>query len=76
MPTYDGRLLYFRFYDPTVLEDYFDRLIFTLKARNVLGRRVNRLQLDLPKGHHVVRYAPTMEFAKITPAKSSLIGLR
>lgn len=25
--------------------------------------------ISLPKGHHVVHYAPTMEFAKITPAK-------
>ncbi|SSZ30080.1 Uncharacterised protein [Aggregatibacter aphrophilus] len=37
MPTYDGRLLYFRFYDPTVLEDYFDRLMYYPKKLQRFG---------------------------------------
>lgn len=69
MPTYDGRLLYFRFYDPTVLEDYFDRLIYYPKKVATFWRGGLIDSISLPKGHHVVHYAPTIDFAKITPAK-------
>ncbi len=66
---YDGRLLYFRFYDPTVLEDYFDRLMYYPKKLATFWGGGLIDSISLPKGHHVVHYAPTMEFAKITPAK-------
>ena len=67
MPTYDGRLLYFRFYDPTVLEDYFDRLIYYPKKLATFWGQGLIDSFILPKGNDVVHYIPTIDLAKITP---------
>ena len=69
MPTYDGRLLYFRFYDPTVLEDYFDRLMYYPKKLATFWGQGLIDSFILPKGNDVVHYIPTIDLAKITPAK-------
>ncbi|WGE69793.1 DUF4123 domain-containing protein [Actinobacillus equuli subsp. haemolyticus] len=71
MPTYDERLLYFRFYDPLVLEQYFDRLMYyPRKLATFWGGGLIEAFI-LPKGENVVCYTPDthIDFAQIKPAK-------
>ena len=69
MPTYDGRLLYFRFYDPTVLEDYFDRLMYYPKKVATFwgGGLINAF--IMPKGKNVIYYTSNIDFSQIESSK-------
>ena len=69
MPTYDGRLLYFRFYDPTVLEDYFDRLMYYPKKIATFwgGGLINAF--IMPKGKNVICYTSNIDFSQIESSK-------
>lgn len=72
MPTYDGRLLYFRFYDPTVLEDYFDRLMYYPKKVATFwgGGLINAF--IMPKGKNVICYTSNIDFSQIESSKKQL----
>ena len=76
MPTYDGRLLYFRFYDPTVLEDYFDRLMYYPKKIATFwgGGLINAF--IMPKGKNVICYTSNIDFSQIESSKKHLISLK
>lgn len=69
MPTYDDRLLYFRFYDPTVLEDYFDRLMYYPKKIATFwgGGLINAF--IMPKGKNVICYTSNIDFSQIESSK-------
>ncbi|WP_308005466.1 DUF4123 domain-containing protein [uncultured Haemophilus sp.] len=69
MPTYDGRLLYFRFYDPTVLEDYFNRLMYYPKKLATFwgGGLINAF--IMPKGKNVICYTSNIDFSQIESSK-------
>ena len=69
MPTYDDRLLYFRFYDPIVLEQYFDRLIYYPKKLATFWGQGLIDSFILPKGKNVLCYTPTIEFSHVELAK-------
>ncbi|WP_373767016.1 DUF4123 domain-containing protein [Glaesserella sp.] len=69
LPTYDERQLYFRFYDPRVLEDYLDRLLcYPKKLAAFWGGRLIE-SIMLPKGDYFVHYAPNTDLSAVTPAK-------
>ncbi|OOF69812.1 DUF4123 domain-containing protein [Rodentibacter caecimuris] len=69
MNTYDGRLLYFRFYDPIVLEDYFDFLQhYPTKLSTFWGKGLID-SFILPKQQNAVCYMPNIDFSQIEPAK-------
>ncbi|TCP91181.1 uncharacterized protein DUF4123 [Cricetibacter osteomyelitidis] len=69
MPTYDERLLYFRFYDPSVLETYLDRLTYYPKKLSTFFGGGLIESIALPKGDYFVHYAPCIDFAEIALAK-------
>jgi len=62
-------LLYFRFYDPTVLEDYFDRLMYYPKKVATFwgGRLINAF--IMPKGKNVICYTSNIGFSQIESSK-------
>ncbi|MBN6069962.1 DUF4123 domain-containing protein [Aggregatibacter actinomycetemcomitans] len=72
MNTYDDRLLYFRFYDPLVLENYFDflqhypRKLSTFWGNGLIDKFI------LPKKQNAICYTPNVDFSKIKPAKKLL----
>lgn len=69
MPTYDDRLLYFRFYDPMVLEQYFDRLMYYPKKLATFWGQGLIDSFILPKGKNVLCYTSTIEFSDVELAK-------
>ena len=69
LPTYDERQLYFRFYDPRVLEDYLDRLLcYPKKLAAFFGGSLIE-SIVLPKGDYFVHYAPNTDLSAVPPAK-------
>ncbi|AFI87159.2 signal peptide protein [Aggregatibacter actinomycetemcomitans serotype d str. SA3033] len=69
MKTYDGHLLYFRFYNPIVLEQYFDRLMYYPKKLATFWGTGLIDSFILPKGENVLCYTPNVDFSQVTPAK-------
>lgn len=69
MPTYDDRLLYFRFYDPIVLEQYFDRLIYYPKKLATFWGQGLIDSFILPKGKNVICYTSNIDFSQIESSK-------
>ncbi|OOF62125.1 DUF4123 domain-containing protein, partial [Rodentibacter sp. Ppn85] len=69
MNTYDDRLLYFRFYDPIVLEDYFDFLQHYPRKLSTFWGNGLIDSFILPKQQNAVSYVPNVDFSKIEPAK-------
>ncbi|MFZ7343524.1 DUF4123 domain-containing protein [Avibacterium volantium] len=69
MNTYDDRLLYFRYYDPRVLEEYFDFLQhYPRKLATFWGNGLIDTFI-LPKRKSAISYTPNIDFSKIEPAK-------
>lgn len=69
MNTYDDNLLYFRFYDPVVLEEYFDFLQhYPRKLSTFWGKGLIN-EFILPKQENAVSYVPNIDFSQIEPAK-------
>lgn len=69
MNTYDERLLYFRFYDPIVLEEYFDFLQhYPRKLSTFWGKGLIE-SFILPKKQNAVCYTPNVDFSEIEPAR-------
>lgn len=69
MDTYDERLLYFRFYDPLVLENYFDFLQYHPKKLSTFWGHGLIESFLLPKKENVIYYQPNVDFLQIDPAK-------
>ncbi len=69
LPTYDKRQLYFRFYDPRVLEAYLDRLIcYPKKLAAFFGGELIE-SIVLPKGDYFVHYVPSIDLSAQKQAK-------
>ncbi|MCQ9121050.1 hypothetical protein BKG95_02810 [Rodentibacter pneumotropicus] len=69
MNTYDDRLLYFRFYDPIVLEEYFDFLQHYPRKLSTFWGKGLIDSFILPKQQNAVCYTPNIDFSQVEPAK-------
>lgn len=69
MNTYDDRLLYFRFYDPIVLEEYFDFLQHYPRKLSTFWGKGLIDEFILPKQENALSYVPNVDFLQIEPAK-------
>ena len=63
------KFIYFRFYDPIVLEQYFDRLMYYPKKLATFWGQGLIDSFILPKGKNVLCYTSTIEFSDVELAK-------
>ncbi len=68
MRTYDERLLYFRFYDPVVLENYLDIITnYPNKLATFFGGDlINAFSVGL--GDNFIDYVPSIDLSEVEPA--------
>ncbi|OOF58270.1 DUF4123 domain-containing protein [Rodentibacter myodis] len=72
MHTYEEKLVYFRFYDPLVLEDYFDRLLYyPEKLATFFGGNLIEAFL-IPNKENFIYYEPAVDLSQYKQAKKQL----
>ncbi|OOF37696.1 hypothetical protein BKK47_10995 [Rodentibacter mrazii] len=72
MNTYEDKLVYFRFYDPLVMEDYFDRLLhYPEKLATFFGGNLIQAFL-LPNKENFIYYEPKVDLSQYKQAKKQI----